>query len=236
MNVSTADYIFLLIVVGLLFVMFFLYRKTRKEMKANIREILEEYKELKKMAGSLRKNAESVEGKKNDMPPNPEKIQKEVDDYKDYQLRDYIYEVRQKNKADIEKAIKKLKEEINKDIEQRLDQVKVKTKTGSPKEGPKEKIQKAKQAKEMPSEEMDMDLSDEHLNILYNLAEETEEVALGVLFDNYKKVFPSRDRKEFQVIIRELIENNMIRESYAAAGDFFFTVTNEGLVYIRKKM
>ena len=61
-------------------------------------------------------------------------------------------------------------------------------------------------------------------------------MALGILFDNYKKVFPDRERKEFQVIVRELIENNMIRESYAAAGDFFFRVTNEGLVYIRKKM
>ena len=72
--------------------------------------------------------------------------------------------------------------------------------------------------------------------VINRIIEETEEIALGVLFENYKKVFPDKKRKEFQVIVRELLENNMIRESYAAAGDFFFTVTNEGLVYIRKRM
>jgi len=142
--------------------------------------------------------------------------------------------VRQKNKADIERAIKKVKEEIKSDIQQKLDQVRPKAKAVTPKE--KEKTEKIKRPKEDKSKEMELDLSDEHLNILYNLAEETEEVALGVLFDNYKKVSPEKDRKEFQVVVRELIENNMIRESYTAAGDFFFTVTNEGLVYIRKKM
>ena len=236
MNISTADYLFLIIAVGLLVAMFFLYRRTKKAMKANIREILEEYKELKQIASKLREDSEKYKGEVNDPPRNPEKSQKEIDDYKDYQLREYIYEVRQKNKDDIEKAFKKLKEEINKDIEQKLDQAKVKTQSRSPKTSPKEKSQKVIQIREKPPEEIELDLSDEHLNILYNLAEETEEVALGVLFDNYKKVFPDKERKEFQAIIRELIENNMIRESYAAAGDFFFTVTNEGLVYIRKKM
>lgn len=236
MSLSIADYLFLLIAAGLLVVMFFLYRKTRRDMKANIREILEEYKELKKMAANFRKNDDSFEEKKGEAPQNPEKSQKEVDDFKNYQLRDYMYEVRQKNKADIEKAIKKLKEEINKDVEQKLDQVKVITKSRSSKRETKTKVQKTKHTKEIPSEEIELDLSNEHLNILYNLAEETEEVALSILFQNYRKVFPDKDRKDFQVIVRELIENNMIRESYAAAGDFFFMVTNEGLVYIRKKM
>ncbi|MGB3862110.1 MAG: hypothetical protein WBF32_02245 [Candidatus Aminicenantaceae bacterium] len=234
MNISIADYIFLLIAIGLLVIMFFLYRRTQRVMKANIREILEEYKELKQMASELRKNAEKNKEQENESPRDLETPQKEVDDYKEYQLREYIYEVRQKNKADIERAIKKVKEEIKSDIQQKLDQARPKAKAVTPKE--KEKTEKIKRPKEDKSKEMELDLSDEHLNILYNLAEETEEVALGVLFDNYKKVSPEKDRKEFQVVVRELIENNMIRESYTAAGDFFFTVTNEGLVYIRKKM
>jgi F0F1-type ATP synthase membrane subunit b/b' len=234
MNISTADYIFLFITVGLMVIMFFLYRRTRNAMKANIREILEEYKELKQMASELRKGAENREEEETEASHNPETPQKEIDDYKDYQLRDYIYEVRQKNKADIERAIKKLKEEIQIDLEKKLDQVQVKAKKVKP-ELKEKKIKKEKPKEEKPKE-IDLDLSEEHLNILYNLAEETEEIALGVLFENYKKVFPDKERKEFQVIVRELLENNMIRESYAAAGDFFFTVTNEGLVYIRKKM
>jgi hypothetical protein len=234
MNISIADYIFLLIAVGLLVIMFFLYRRTKRVMKANIREILEEYKELKQMARELRKDAGNNKEQRNESPSDPDTPQKEVEDYKEYQLREYIYEVRQKNKADIERAIKKVKEEIKNDIEKKWDQAKPKAKAVKPKE--KEKTEKIKKPKDDKSKEMELDLSDEHLNILYNLAEETEEVALGVLFDNYKKVFPERERKEFQVIVRELIENNMIRESYTAAGDFFFTVTNEGLVYIRKKM
>ena len=234
MNISIADYIFLLIAVGLLVIMFFLYRRTKRVMKANIREILEEYKELKQMASELRKDAENNKEQENESPRDLETPQKEVDDYKEYQLREYIYEVRQKNKADIERAIKKVKEEIKNDIEKKWDQAKPKAKAVKPKE--KEKTEKIKKPKDDKTKEMELDLSDEHLNILYNLAEETEEVALGVLFDNYKKVFPEKERKEFQVIVRELIDNNMIRESYTAAGDFFFTVSNEGLVYIRKKM
>jgi F0F1-type ATP synthase membrane subunit b/b' len=234
MNISTADYIFLLIAVGLMVVMFFLYRRTRKAMKANIREILEEYKELKQMASELKKDTKKHKEEEGEALDNPETPKKEIDDYKDYQLREYIYEVRQKNKADIERAIKKLKEEITNDVEQKLSQAQVKTKAVAPKA--KEKSKDTKKPKEETVVKMDLNLSDEHLNILYNLAEETEEVALGVLYENYKKVFPDKERKEFQVIVRELLENNMIRESYAAAGDFFFTVTNEGLVYIRKKM
>ena len=119
-------------------------------------------------------------------------------------------------------------------MEKKLGQAQLKTEPLKPEE--KEKPKKKEKPKEDKPKEVELDLNDEHLNILYNLAEETEEIALGVLFDNYKKVFPDKERKEFQVIVRELLENNMIRESYAAAGDFFFTVTNEGLVYIRKKM
>ena len=234
MNISISDYIFLLIAVGLLVIMFFLYRRTKRVMKANIREILEEYKELKQMASELRKDAENNKEQENESPRDLETPQKEVDDYKEYQLREYIYEVRQKNKADIERAIKKVKEEIKNDIEKKWDQAQPKAKAVTPKE--KEKTEKKKMPKKDKTRKIELDLSDEHLNILYNLAEETEEVALGVLFDNYKKVFPEKERKEFQVIVRELIDNNMIRESYTAAGDFFFTVSNEGLVYIRKKM
>jgi uncharacterized protein YoxC len=46
MNITTADYIFLILAIGLLVLMLFLYRKTKKTMKTNIKEILEEYKEL----------------------------------------------------------------------------------------------------------------------------------------------------------------------------------------------
>ncbi len=230
MNISTVDYIFLIIAVGLLVVMFFLYKRTKLAMKANIREILEEYKELKQIATELRKDADNHK-EQSEAPPNSDAQKKEADDYHDYKLREYIYEVRQKNKADIERAIKKLKEEIKNDLEQKLEQALPKAEAVTA--GEKEKKKKLKKD---TAGKITLDLNDEHLNILYNLAEETEEVALGVLFDNYKKVFPDRERKEFQVIVRELIENNMIRESYAAAGDFFFRVTNEGLVYIRKKM
>lgn len=233
MNVSTVDYLFLLIAVGLLVVMFFLYRRTKKAMKANIREILEEYKELKQMASDLRKDADKpVE--KNEAPPEMDTRKKEDDDYHDYKLREYIYEVRQKNKADIERAIKKFKEEIKNDLEKKMEKSTPKTEVVAPEE--KERKEKKTKPKKELAAEITLDLNDEHLNILYNLAEETEEVALGVLFDNYKKVFPDKERKEFQVIVRDLIENNMIREAYTAAGDFFFTVTNEGLVYLRKKM
>ncbi|MGD8536089.1 MAG: hypothetical protein PVF66_09605 [Candidatus Aminicenantes bacterium] len=234
MNISTADYIFLLLAVALLVIMVFLFRRTKKAMKANIREILEEYKELKQMASQLRKEADIDREEETETPRRPEAPQKEIDDYKDYQLRDYIYEVRQKNKADIERAIKKLKEEIQIDLEQKIDKMPRKTETEKP--AKKERTKKKEKPKEDRSPEVDLNLNEEHLNVLYNLAEETEEIALGVLFENYKKVFPDKERKEFQVIVRELIENNMIRESYAAAGDFFFTVTNEGLVYIRKRM
>lgn len=230
MNILIVDYIFLLIAVGLLVVMFFLYKRTKLAMKANIREILEEYKELKHIATELRKDADNHK-EQSEAPPNSDAQKKEADDYHDYKLREYIYEVRQKNKADIERAIKKLKEEIKNDLEQKLEQAPPKVEAVTPKEK-----EKKKKLKKDTAGKITLDLNDEHLNILYNLAEETEEVALGVLFDNYKKVFPDRERKEFQVIVRELIENNMIRESYAAAGDFFFRVTNEGLVYIRKKM
>lgn len=230
MNILIVDYIFLLIAVGLLVVMFFLYKRTKLAMKANIREILEEYKELKQIATELRKDADNHK-EQSEAPPNSDAQKKEADDYHDYKLREYIYEVRQKNKADIERAIKKIKEEIKNDLEQKLEQALPKAEAVTAGEkGKKKKLKKDTAGK------ITLDLNDEHLNILYNLAEETEEVALGVLFDNYKKVFPDRERKEFQVIVRELIENNMIRESYAAAGDFFFRVTNEGLVYIRKKM
>ncbi len=230
MNILIVDYIFLLIAVGLLVVMFFLYKRTKLAMKANIREILEEYKELKQIATELRKDADNHK-EQSEAPPNSDAQKKEADDYHDYKLREYIYEVRQKNKADIERAIKKIKEEIKNDLEQKLEQALPKAEAVTA--GEKEKKKKLKKD---TAGKITLDLNDEHLNILYNLAEETEEVALGVLFDNYKKVFPDRERKEFQVIVRELIENNMIRESYAAAGDFFFRVTNEGLVYIRKKM
>jgi flagellar basal body-associated protein FliL len=230
MNILIVDYIFLLIAVGLLVVMFFLYKRTKIAMKANIREILEEYKELKQIATELRKDADNHK-EQSESPPNSDAQKKEADDYHDYKLREYIYEVRQKNKADIERAIKKIREEIKNDLEQKLEQAPPKAEAVTAGEkGKKKKLKKDTAGK------ITLDLNDEHLNILYNLAEETEEVALGVLFDNYKKVFPVRERKEFQVIVRELIENNMIRESYAAAGDFFFRVTNEGLVYIRKKM
>jgi F0F1-type ATP synthase membrane subunit b/b' len=234
MNISTADLIFLLIAVGLMVVMFFLYRRTKRDMKTNIREILEEYKELKQMASKLRKEAENYKDEESEVLRDPKTPQKEIDDYKDYQLREYLYEVRQKNKADIERAIKKLREELKKDVEQKLDQALVKVESEAPKE--RGKTKKTQKPIEDAASKVALGLSDEHLNILYNLAEETEEVALGILFENYKKVFPNKERKEFQVIVRELIEKNMIRESYAAAGDFFFTVTNEGLVYIRKKM
>jgi len=234
MNISTADYIFLLFAVVLMVIMFFLYRRTKRDMKANIREILEEYKELKQMASELRKDAGNFKEEEPEVTRDPKTSQKEVDDYKDYQLREYIYEVRQKNKADIEKAIKKLKEELKNDVEQKMDQSQIKVEADAPKK--KDKTKKPKKPLEDTEQKIELDFSEEHLNILYNLAEETEEVALGILFDNYKKVFPAKERKEFQVIVRELIEKNMIRESYAAAGDFFFTVTNEGLVYIRKKM
>jgi hypothetical protein len=234
MNISTADLIFLLIAVGLMVVMFFLYRRTKRDMKTNIREILEEYKELKQMASKLRKEAENYKDEESEVPRDPKTPQKQIDDYKDYQLREYLYEVRQKNKADIERAIKKLREELKKDVEQKLDQAHVKVESEAPKE--RGKTKKTQKPIEDAASKVALGLSDEHLNILYNLAEETEEVALGILFENYKKVFPNKERKEFQVIVRELIEKNMIRESYAAAGDFFFTVTNEGLVYIRKKM
>jgi flagellar basal body-associated protein FliL len=230
MNILIVDYIFLLIAVGLLVVMFFLYKRTKLAMKANIREILEEYKELKQIATELRKDADNHK-EQSEAPPNSDAQKKEADDYHDYKLREYIYEVRQKNKADIERAIKKIREEIKNDLEQKLEQAPPKAEAVTA--GGKEKKKKLKKD---TAGKITLDLNDEHLNILYNLAEETEEVALGVLFDNYKKVFPDRERKEFQVIVRELIENNMIRESYAAAGDFFFRVTNEGLVYIRKKM
>jgi flagellar basal body-associated protein FliL len=230
MNILIVDYIFLLIAVGLLVVMFFLYKRTKLAMKANIREILEEYKELKQIATELRKDADNHK-EQSEAPPNSDAQKKEADDYHDYKLREYIYEVRQKNKADIERAIKKIREEIKNDLEQKLEQAPPKAEAVTA--GGKEKKKKLKKD---TAGKITLDLNDEHLNILYNLAEETEEVALGLLFDNYKKVFPDRERKEFQVIVRELIENNMIRESYAAAGDFFFRVTNEGLVYIRKNM
>ncbi|MCK4930993.1 MAG: hypothetical protein KAT01_02420, partial [Candidatus Aminicenantes bacterium] len=121
MNILIVDYIFLLIAVGLLVVMFFLYKRTKLAMKANIREILEEYKELKQIATELRKDADNHK-EQSEAPPNSDAQKKEADDYHDYKLREYIYEVRQKNKADIERAIKKIKEEIKNDLEQKLEQ------------------------------------------------------------------------------------------------------------------
>jgi phage-related protein len=236
MNITTADYIFLILAIGLLVLMLFLYRKTKKTMKTNIKEILEEYKELKRMASELHKDAENIkeQSQHHELSVAEKRDKKENDDYI---LREYMYEIRQKNKADIEKAINKIKEELKNDIEKGLKSVAPITEAVKPGKADK-KQKKVKEAKieDEKAVEIDLDLNEEHLNILYNVAEETEEVSFWVLLENYKKVFPGKERKDFQVRVRELIENNMIREAYAASGDFFFTVTNQGLMHIRKKM
>ncbi len=236
MNITTADYIFLIFAIGLLVLMLFLYRNTKKTMKTNIKEILEEYKELKRMTSELHKDAENikVQSKHTEVSEAEKADKKEKDDYL---LREYMYEIRQKNKADIEKAINIIKEELKNDIENGLKNVAAVPKVVKP--GKADKKQKKVKEVETKNEEVikiDLDLNEEHLNILYNIAEETEEVSFWILLENYRKVFPDKERKDFQVRVRELIENNMIREAYAASGDFFFTVTNQGLIYIRQKM
>lgn len=236
MTMTTADYFFLILAVGLLILMLFLYRNTKKAIKTNIKEILGEYKELKRMATELHKDAKNIKVQ-NDHPNVPVTENADKKDYDEYLLREYIYEVRQKNKADIEKAVNKLREEIKSDMEREWERVAAKTESVKPKrKEEKQKKEKEPQAKEEIAATVDLNLNEEHLNILYNIAEETEEVSFWAMLENYKKVFPDKERKDFQVRVRELIDNNMIREAYAASGDFFFTVTNQGLLYIRKKM
>ena len=78
-------------------------------------------------------------------------------------------------------------------------------------------------------------LSDEHINVLHHLACVKEELSLSALYDHYMGLFPKKDRKHFQVIIRELTENNLIRETYADAGNFYYTISNEGILNLQKR-
>jgi hypothetical protein len=68
------------------------------------------------------------------------------------------------------------------------------------------------------------------------LASLKEELSLKILNDHYLGLFPNRDRKDFQLVIRELTENNLIRETYADADDFYYTISNEGIVHLKKRV
>jgi hypothetical protein len=78
-------------------------------------------------------------------------------------------------------------------------------------------------------------LSDEHVNVLHQLASVKEEITLSVLLDHYLNLFPKRDEKDFQVVIRELTENNLIRETYADTNNFYYTISNEGILQLQNR-
>ncbi|MFC2165638.1 hypothetical protein ACFLT2_11660 [Acidobacteriota bacterium] len=214
MGLTLSDYIFGLLIVGLLIIILILYRKNKQSLRSNIREILDEYKDLKEITAKLRRDADVVIARTEEADGAHENLKTESD-----KLREALFDVRQKSKSDIEYAINAMKKELKGELNKELDKL-------TPKLQPQKEIKKTKE----------LNLNDEHINVLHQLASLREEISLTVLYEHYLGLFPNRERKDFQGVIRELTENNLIREAFAEAGDFYYTISNEGIVHLQNRM
>ncbi len=214
MGLSLVDYLFSLLIIGLLIIIFILYRKNKQSLRSNINDILEEYKELKEITARLRRDADAIITRTEEANGTQENLKSESD-----KLREALYDVRQKSKSDLENAIHSMKMELKGELTKEIDKL-------TPKLQPKKEVGEAKE----------LALSDEHINVLHQLASLSEEISLTVLYDHYLGLFPKRERKDFQVVIRELTENKFIRETYAKAGDFYYTISNEGILHLQNRM
>jgi len=214
MGLTVTDYVFGLLIVGLLIIIFILYRKNKQSLRTNIRDILEEYKELKGITEKLRKDADVMIARTEKADGTHENLKSESQ-----KLREALFDVRQKSKVDIEYAINVMKKELKGELAKEIDTIAHKLQ-------PQEDVPN-------PSEFV---LNDEHINVLHKLASLKEELSLTALYDHYSGLFPNKERKDFQVVIRQLTENNLIRETYADAADFFYTISNEGILHLQKQM
>jgi len=78
--------------------------------------------------------------------------------------------------------------------------------------------------------------NDEHINILLRLADDTEPVALEVLFTNYKREYSNKKRRDFKFVIDDLNKNRLIKLSYSIRGDSYYDITSKGLSVLRKRI
>ena len=214
MGLTLVDYFFSVLIVGLLIIILILYRKNKQSLRSNVREILEEYKELKEITERLRKDADAIITRTEEANGSHKNLKTESD-----RLREALFDVRQKSKSDIENAISSMKMELKGELIKELDKL-------APKLQPQKDPEKTKE----------LILSDEHINVLHQLASLKEEISLTGLYDHYLGLFPKRERKDFQVVIRELTENKLIRETYAKAGDYYYTISNEGILHLQNRM
>jgi len=214
MGFALIDYVFGLLIVGLLIIILILYRKNKQSLRSNIREILEEYKELKDITERLRKDADAIITQTEEEHGTHENLKSES-----HKLREALFDVRQKSKSDIEYAINAMKKELKGELTKELDKL-------TPQLQPQKEVEEVKK----------LVLSDEQVNVLHKLASLKEELSHKILYDHYLDLFPNRDRKDFQAVIRELTENNLIREAYADAGDFYYTISNEGILHLQKRV
>ena len=214
MDLTPIDYVFSLLIVGLLIIILILYRKNKQSLRSNIREILEEYKELKDITERLRMDADVIITRTEEANGTHENLKSES-----HKLKEALFDVRQKSKSDIENAIKSMKKELKGELTKEFDKL-------TPKLQPQKEVGEVKE----------LVLSDEHIIVLHQLASLREEISLTVLYDHYLGLFPKREKKDFQVVIRELTENNFIRETYAEAGDFYYTISNEGILHLQNRM
>jgi hypothetical protein len=214
MGLTFVDYLFGLLIVGILVVILVLYRRNKQSLRSNIREILEEYRELKEITEKLRKDADVIIVRTNEADGTHEALKSESD-----KLKEALFDVRQKSKTEIEHAIESMKKELRGELSKELSKI-------TPKLQPQKEENKV----------LELALNDEHINVLHKLASVKEELSLSVLYDHYSGLFPKQDRKDFQIAIRELTENNLIRETYAEAGNFYYTISNEGIFQLQKRV
>ena len=214
MGLTLMDYVFALLIVGLLIIILVLYRRNKQSLRSNIKEILEEYRDLKEITEKLRKDADAMVARTEEADGTHENLKSESD-----KLKEALFNVRQKSKADIEYAINTMKRELKGELSREFDKL-------TPKLQPQKDTVKTKE----------LILSDEHINVLHQLASLKEEISLTGLYNHYLGLFPNRERKDFQVVIRELTENNLIREAYAEAGDFYYTISNQGILHLQNRM
>jgi len=214
MGLTLADYVFGLLIIGLLIIILHLYRRNKQSLRSNIRAIIEEYRELKEITEKLRKDADAVIARAEKADGMHENLQSESD-----KLKEALFDVRQRSKADIDKAIIAMKKEFRGELAKEIDRI-----------TPQLQLQK-----DMPTTK-ELELSDKRVNVLHKLAGLKEELSLSALYDHYLGLFPNSEKKDFQVVIRELTENNLIREAYAEAGDFFYMISNEGILHLQNRM
>jgi len=213
MGMSLEDILFVVLVLALLVLMLFLYRKSKKSMRANIRGILDEYKKLKEMAEKLRQDADGIIAQSKQAEGTHQSLKNESE-----KLRDALFDVRQKNKTEMDKALNEMKKEMKGEVAKEIERMLPKIPPQSEKKEIKELL-----------------LSEDHVRILRKLASVENELSLKNLFDLYSESFPGKQRKDFEVVMRDLSEHLLIREAYAEAGDFYYTISNQGILQLKKQ-